>query len=172
MKKGARRSRDREAHLPPWARPPTLVGPSRLHRPTSSSYIYPYTLKTSKSTTKNNFHRRRLQDGISRIQKVAVVEIVFRGALGCFQGTWIYIGGRIRSVDARGAHMGGGTPTPLGRAGPPCLQLESTPSLLDCVCSKKIALEGFIPFGLCLIFLSFETLKIGKKDTNLGRASG
>ena len=30
--------------------------------------------------------RRRLQDGISRIQKVTVVEIVFRGAPGCFRG--------------------------------------------------------------------------------------
>ena len=31
-------------------------------------------------------HRRRLQDGISRIQKVTAVEIVFRGAPGCFRG--------------------------------------------------------------------------------------
>ena len=29
---------------------------------------------------------KRPQDGISRIQKVAAVEIGFRGALGCFQG--------------------------------------------------------------------------------------
>ena len=40
--------------------PPTLVGPSQLHRPTSSSYIYPYTPKTSRSTTKPYFHRRNL----------------------------------------------------------------------------------------------------------------
>ena len=32
--------------------PPTLVGPLQLHRPTSSSYIYLRTLKTSESTTK------------------------------------------------------------------------------------------------------------------------
>ena len=72
----------------------------------------------------------------------------------------------------QGSHEGpmrvGGAPTPLGRAlllrG--CLGcfLMSTPSLLDCVCSKKIAPEGFIPFGLRLIFLSFETLKQGKKQ--------
>ena len=85
------------------------------------------------------------------------------GAVGCFQGPWIYIGGRSRSVDARGAHEDGGAPTPMGRTGHPGGRLvrflTSTPSLLDCVCSKKIAPEGFIPFGLRLIFLSFETLK-------------
>ena len=32
-------------------------------------------------------HRKRLQDGISRIQKVAVVEIISRGVPGCFRGT-------------------------------------------------------------------------------------
>ena len=32
-------------------------------------------------------HRKRPQDGISRVQKVAVVELGFRGALRCFQGT-------------------------------------------------------------------------------------
>ena len=40
--------------------PSTLVGPSWLHRPTSSSYIYSYTPKTSRSTTKPYFHRRNL----------------------------------------------------------------------------------------------------------------
>ena len=39
---------------------PTLMGPSSVHRPTSSSYIYPRTPKTSRSTTKNYFHRRNL----------------------------------------------------------------------------------------------------------------
>ena len=39
---------------------PTLVGPSSVHRPTSSSYIYPRTLKPSWSTTKNYFHRCNL----------------------------------------------------------------------------------------------------------------
>ena len=40
--------------------PPTLVGPSQLHRPTSFAYIYSYTLKTSRSTTKPQFHRHNL----------------------------------------------------------------------------------------------------------------
>ena len=44
----------------PPRRAPTLVGPSQLHRPTSSSYIYPYTPKTSRSTMKPYFHRRNL----------------------------------------------------------------------------------------------------------------
>ena len=37
--------------------------------------------------------------------------------------------------------------------------LTYTPSLLDCVRSKKHVPEGFIPFGIRLIFLFFETLK-------------
>ena len=59
VKKEARRPRGREVRLPP-GRAPTLVGPSWLHRPTSSSYIYPYTPKTSRSTTKPYFHCRNL----------------------------------------------------------------------------------------------------------------
>ena len=37
----------------PLGAPPTLMGPSQLHRPTYSSYIYP-------CTTKPYFHRRNL----------------------------------------------------------------------------------------------------------------
>ena len=44
----------------PLGVPSTLVGPSKLHRPTSSSYIYSYTPKTSRSTTNPYFHRRNL----------------------------------------------------------------------------------------------------------------
>ena len=44
----------------PTGRPPYLVGPSGGHRPTSSSYIYPRTPKTSKEQAKNYFHRRNL----------------------------------------------------------------------------------------------------------------
>ena len=107
-------------------------------------------------------HRRRLQDGISQIEKVAAVELGFHGSPRWFQGTWVYIGGRSRSVDARGAHEGGGVPTCRGHAGNPrgrLACLTSTPSPPDHVCSKKIAPEGFIPFGLRLIFLFFEILK-------------
>ena len=52
--------------------------------------------------------RKRPQDGISRVQKVAVVELGFRGAPGCLGGTWIYIGGRSTSVEQHGPHKGGG----------------------------------------------------------------
>ena len=60
----------------------------------------------------------------------------------------------------------GGAPTPWAR--PPTswlprgrlvASLTSTPSLLDCVCSKKDHREGFIPFGFRLVFLFRETLK-------------
>ena len=43
-----------------WARPPTIMGPSSVHRPTSSSYVYPCTPKISEATTKNYLHRRNL----------------------------------------------------------------------------------------------------------------
>ena len=98
------------------------------------------------------------------------MEIGFRGAPGCFRGTWVYIGGRSRSVELRGAHEGGGRADPLGRAllprGRLVASLTSTPSLLDCICSKNDSPEGFIPFGLRLIFLFFETLKQAKNNNS------
>ena len=60
------------------------------------------------------------------------------------------------SVAARGAHETGGTPRGGGRAllSPGRLdRLTCTPSSLDHVHSKNHAPEGFIPFGLRLIFL-------------------
>ena len=107
--------------------------------------------------------RKRPQDGISRVQKVAAVEIGFRGAPGWFQGTWVYIGGRSRSVEPRGwGRAQGGRRASLPR-GLLVDFLTSTPSPLDHVCSKNNSPEGFIPFGLRLIFLFFETLKYAKK---------
>ena len=51
---GARRAPTRGRAPPPsWAT-------SSVHRPTSSSYIYPCTPQTSRSTTKPYFHRRNL----------------------------------------------------------------------------------------------------------------
>ena len=41
-------------------RAPTLMGPTELHRRTSFSYIYSYTLKTSRRATKPLFHRHNL----------------------------------------------------------------------------------------------------------------
>ena len=87
----------------------------------------------------------------------------FRGSPRCFQGIRVYIGERSRSVELRGAHEGGGRAYPPGRAllprGRLVASLTSTPSLLDCVCSKKDPREGFVPFGFRLIFLFCETLK-------------
>ena len=107
--------------------------------------------------------RKRPQDGISWVQKVAAMEIGFRGAPGCFWGIWVYIGGRSTSVELRGAHECGGAPGSPGRALLPhgffTTFLTSTPSLLDHVCSKNNDPEGFIPFGLRLIFLFGEALK-------------
>ena len=56
--------------------------------------------------------RKRPQDGISWVQRVAAVEIGFRGAPGCLRG--IYIGGRSRLVEQRGAHEGGGCAQGVG----------------------------------------------------------
>ena len=65
------------------------------------------------------------------------------------------------SVTARGAdETGGRALLSRGRLG--CF-LTCTPSLLDHVRSKNHAPEGFIPFGLRLIFLLFEILKEAKK---------
>ena len=48
--------------------------------------------------------QKRPRDGISRVQKVAVVELGFRGAPGCLGGYMdIYIGGRSTSLEQRRA---------------------------------------------------------------------
>ena len=67
--------------------------------------------------------RKMPQDGISWVQKVAAVEIGFRGAPRCFRGIWVYIGGRSMSVELRGAHEGGGHAQ--GAGAPPCLVASS-----------------------------------------------
>ena len=67
--------------------------------------------------------RKRPQDGISRVQKVAAVELGFRGAPGCLGGMWIYIRGRTTSVEQQGAHKGGGRAQGVGA--PPCLVVSS-----------------------------------------------
>ena len=69
----------------------------------------------------------KAQDGISRIQKVTVVEIVFRWLPGCSRGTWVYIGGRSRSVAARGAHEIGAA-HPVGVGAPSTLVAALTAS--------------------------------------------
>ena len=78
----------------------------------------------------------------------------------------VYIGERNRSVESRGAHKGGGVPHPPERALRPCgllvASLTSSPSLWCVFWSKKNNRNGFIPFGLRLVFLFCETLKLGK----------
>ena len=102
-------------------------------------------------------HRKRPQDEISRVQTVAAVEIGFLLRIWCFQGIWVYIGGKSTSVEQRGAHEGGGrAPLPRGFL---VDSLMSTPSPLDHVCSENHVPEGFIPFGLRLIFFFCEALK-------------
>ena len=54
----ARRSQDRRA--PPYRACPCLVGPSSVHRHTSSSYISLCTPKTSREHPKHNFDRCNL----------------------------------------------------------------------------------------------------------------
>ena len=54
------------------------------------------------------------------------MEIVFRDAPGCFQGMEVYIGEGGTSGEPRGAHEGGGVPTPLGA--PSCLMAASAAS--------------------------------------------
>ena len=76
---------------------------------------------------------------------------------GCFQGIRVYIGERSRSVELRGAHEGGGRASlPRGRL---VASLTSTPSLLDCICSKKDPHGGFVPFDIPFL----RNTEIGKK---------
>ena len=79
-----------------------------------------------------------------------VAPLMVSGYMGIYRRK-NYVGGRPRG------------PRDRGRALHPCGFLDCfwtcTPSPLDHVCPKKIAPEGFIPFGLCLIFLFRETLK-------------
>ena len=80
---------------------------------------------------------------------------MFSGYVGIYRRKK-YVGGRPRGPRDRGARpIVGGLPS-RGRLG--CF-LNCTPSPLDHVRSKNHASEGFIPFGLHLIFLFFEILK-------------
>jgi len=100
-----------------------------------------------------------------------VAEIFLQWLSGCFWGTKVYIGGRSTSVAARGAQETGGAPRRGGRALLSLVRLDCfltcTPSPLDHVRSKNHAPEGFILFGLRLIFLFFEILKQKKNKTTI-----
>ena len=60
VKKQTRKPRGRRVRPRGVGVSPTLVGSSWLHWPTSFAYIYSYTMKTSESTTKPDFHCRNL----------------------------------------------------------------------------------------------------------------
>ena len=63
-----------------------------------------------------------------------------------------------KELAVRAGARQGGRRAPLPR-GLPVRLLTPTPSPVDHVCSKNHAPEGFIPFGLRLIFFFCETLK-------------
>ena len=91
---------------------------------------------------------------------------MFSGYVGLYRRKK-YVGGRLRGPRVRGRALQGVRPIG-GRALPSrgrlgCF-LTCTPSPLDHVRSKNHAPEGFIPFGLRLIFLFFEILKQAKKQ--------
>ena len=91
------------------------------------------------------------------------------GTEGCGGGkvvSWLplmFLG--YKSIYRRKKYVGGATrgPRGWGRATLPhgrlVASLMSTPSLLDCICSKNNSPKGFISFGLRLIFFFCETLK-------------
>src|SRR3990170_5896134 len=91
--------------------------------------------------------------------------------LALYMIVWGYVG-----IYRRKKYVGGATWAPRGwraRLGgrraplPRALLVDCftwTPSPLDHVCSENHAPEGFIPFGLRLIFLFCETLKQGEKQ--------
>ena len=97
------------------------------------------------------------------LQRLAAAELPIYSVPRCFKGIWTYIGERSQSGEPRGWGRAQG----VERASLPCGFLEdfltSTPCLLDCFHSKNNFPEGFIPFGLRLIFFFYEILKQGKK---------
>ena len=86
----------------------------------------------------------------------SVAPWMFSGYVGLYRRKK-YVGGRPRGPRDRSAPRRGGH----ALLSPGCLDcfLTCTPSPLDHVRSKNLAPEGFIPFGLRLIFLFFEIPK-------------
>ena len=96
-----------------------------------------------------------------------MVEKWFRGSPGCFQGIKVYIGERSRSVELRGAHEGGGMPTPWARPpaswpprGVPDFNSKSSGLRLFQEISSRRFHSVWIPFGIPFL----RNSKIGKKQ--------
>ena len=81
---------------------------------------------------------------------------MFSGYVGIYRKKK-YVGGHPRGPQDKGVPCRGGRAL-LSPGRLDCF-LTCTPSPPDHVCSKNHAPEGFIPFGLRLIFLFFEILK-------------
>ena len=96
-------------------------------------------------------------EGYSSGNCVSVAPWMFSGYVGIYRRKK-YVGGRPRGPRDRGHALKGGGHGPLSRGALGSF-LTCTPSSSDHVCSKNHAPEGFILFGLRLIFLSFGTLK-------------
>ena len=105
----------------------------------------------------------KAQDGISREQKVTVVEKYFGGRFWSFGNIWEFIGQELGLEELRGAHKPLGRP-PRERPGGLWTLLTWPPSSVDVFWSKKNHRESFIPFGFRLIFLFCETQKQGKEQ--------
>ena len=114
-------------------------------------------------------HRKRPQDGISRVQKLAAVEKWFRGSPRCFQGIRVYIGERSRSVELRGAHEGGARPPASWPPhGVPDFKSMSTGLLSVQERSSRRFHSIWILFDIPFL----QNTKIGKKNNNLHWAFG
>ena len=101
-------------------------------------------------------------EGYSGENCVSLAPWMFSGYVGLYRRKR-YVGGRPRDPRDRGARPIGGGHALLSRGVLGCF-LTCTPSPLDHVRSKNHSPEGFIPFGLRLIFLFFEILKQARKQ--------
>ena len=97
------------------------------------------------------------------------MELGFRGAPGC-----LGVHGYIQEEEERRWSNGGPTRVegaPLPRSFLPCF-LTHTPSLLDHVCGENHVPEGFHSVWTLFDIRFHRNPKIGKKNSNLGWASG
>ena len=96
-------------------------------------------------------------EGCGGGNRVLALYMMFPGYMGIYRSKK-YVGGRPRGPRDRGHPTGGDL---LSRGALGCF-LTCTPSSPDQIYSKNHAPEGFIPFGLRLIFFFCETLKQGE----------